>query len=44
MTTENRPATTGRPRHLSEDWAAVAAGLVLIAAVLVGIIPQGIVP
>ncbi|MEH3155401.1 MAG: hypothetical protein PGN29_08640 [Gordonia paraffinivorans] len=29
---------------LTEDWAAVIVGLALIAAVLIGIIPGGVIP
>ncbi|WP_277610009.1 hypothetical protein [Rhodococcus sp. CH91] len=44
MTNEPPPAGTSRPRRLGEDWAAVVAGLALIAAVLTGILPGGLVP
>lgn len=29
---------------LTEDWAAVIVGLALIAAVLIGVIPGGVIP
>lgn len=33
-----------RPAWLNEDWLAVFAGLGMIALVLVGIIPTGLIP
>lgn len=35
-----------RPRHvrLDEDWAATILGLVLLIAVLIGLIPEGVIP
>ncbi|GED99231.1 hypothetical protein nbrc107697_32700 [Gordonia crocea] len=34
----------GRPIRLSEDWWATIAGMTLLALVLVGAIPGGLVP
>ncbi|MFB9661340.1 hypothetical protein ACFQS3_01320 [Glycomyces mayteni] len=33
-----------RPRAFNEDWAAVVVGLALLALVLIGAIPEGVIP
>jgi hypothetical protein len=45
------PDTTGSPSEargrgswLNEDWAATILGLVLLALVLIGFIPEGVIP
>lgn len=52
--TTGPPSNDHRPAHeepteagkfsISEDWLAVAVGLVLLAAALTGLIPQGLIP
>ncbi|MFD6881251.1 MULTISPECIES: hypothetical protein [unclassified Rhodococcus (in: high G+C Gram-positive bacteria)] len=44
MTDEPQRVDAARTTLLNEDWAAVVAGLILIAAVLLGVIPSGLVP
>ncbi|MBM7460617.1 hypothetical protein ACIBED_18670 [Rhodococcus coprophilus] len=44
MTDEPQQVDAARTTLLTEDWAAVAAGLLLVAAVLLGAIPAGLVP
>ncbi|MEV8373345.1 hypothetical protein AB0P21_11445 [Kribbella sp. NPDC056861] len=38
------PVDRVRRIHLTEDWLATIAGLVLVALVLTGVIPTGLVP
>ncbi|WP_345495585.1 hypothetical protein [Nocardia callitridis] len=45
-TTPPDGVSTGQPRrfHWNEDWLASAVGLVLLALVLLGVLPEGLVP
>ncbi|GGO22779.1 hypothetical protein GCM10010116_45990 [Microbispora rosea subsp. aerata] len=45
MSNENPPTVAEHTRAaLNEDWAATIVGLVLLALVLIGVIPTGLVP
>lgn len=42
---EEPPTVTERTRAaVNEDWAATVVGLVLLALVIIGVIPPGVVP
>ncbi|SDI60352.1 hypothetical protein SAMN05444695_10937 [Rhodococcus triatomae] len=44
MSNDEPPVDSARTTLLDEDWAAVVAGLAIIALVLLGVIPAGLVP
>ncbi|MDP9845953.1 hypothetical protein [Streptosporangium lutulentum] len=44
MSETDPPATDDERTAINEDWAATVVGLVLLALVLIGVIPVGLVP